>query len=33
MRVYMRSKLIKHNKNLFESLGDTYRLLEQLHIY
>src|SRR5262245_19279646 len=33
MRVYMRSKLIKHNKDLFESLGDTLRLLEQLHIY
>jgi len=33
MRVYMRSKLIKHNKNLFESLGDTLGLLEQLHIY
>ena len=33
MRVYMRSKLIKHNKDLFESIGDTHRLLEQLHIY
>ena len=33
MRVYMRSKLIKHNKDLFQSIGDTFRLLEQLHIY
>jgi 2-polyprenyl-6-methoxyphenol hydroxylase-like FAD-dependent oxidoreductase len=33
LRVYMRSKMIKHNKDLFESLDDSYRLLEQLHIY
>jgi flavin-dependent dehydrogenase len=33
MRVYMRSKLIKHNKDLFESLDDTFGLLEKLHIY
>jgi len=33
MRVYMRSKLIKHNKDLFESIGDTLRILDQLHIY
>jgi hypothetical protein len=29
----MRSKLIKHNKDLFESLDDTFGLLEKLHIY
>jgi hypothetical protein len=33
MRVYMRSKLIKHYKDLFESLDDTFGLLEKLHIY
>jgi hypothetical protein len=33
LRVYMRSKLIKHNKDLFESLDDTFALLEKLHIY
>jgi 2-polyprenyl-6-methoxyphenol hydroxylase-like FAD-dependent oxidoreductase len=33
LRVYMRSKLIKHNKDLFESLDDTFGLLEKLHIY
>ena len=31
--VYMRSKMIKHNKDLFESLDDTFALLERLHIY
>ena len=33
LRVYMRSKMIKHNKDLFESVGDTLALLEKLHIY
>jgi len=33
LRVYMRSKMIKHNKDLFESVGDTFTLLEKLHIY
>jgi len=33
LRVYMRSKLIKHNKDLFECVGDTFALLEKLHIY
>ena len=33
LRVYMRSKMIKHNKDLFESLDDTLALLKLLHIY
>jgi 2-polyprenyl-6-methoxyphenol hydroxylase-like FAD-dependent oxidoreductase len=33
LRVYMRTKMIKHNKDLFECVGDTYALLEKLHIY
>jgi hypothetical protein len=33
LRVYMRSKMIKHNKDLLECVGDTYALLERLHIY
>ena len=33
LRVYMRSKMIKHNKNLFESIDDRDALLDQLHIY
>ena len=33
LRVYMRSKMIKHNKDLFERVGDDYALLEKLHIY
>ena len=32
LRVYMRSKMIKHNKDLFESLDDPLALLEKLHI-
>ena len=28
LRVYMRSKMIKHNKDLFEFVDDTFRLLE-----
>jgi 2-polyprenyl-6-methoxyphenol hydroxylase-like FAD-dependent oxidoreductase len=33
LRVYMRSKMIKHNKDLFENIDDPFRLLELLHIY
>ena len=33
LRVYMRSKMIKHNKDLLECVGDTHALLEKLHIY
>ena len=33
LRVYMRSKMIKHNKDLLECVGDTFALLEKLHIY
>ena len=33
LRVYMRSKMIKHNKDLFESLDEPLALLEKLHIY
>ncbi len=33
LRVYMRSKMIKHNKDLFESLDDPLALLDRLHIY
>ena len=33
LRVYMRRKMIKHNKDLFESLDDTQALLNLLHIY
>ena len=33
LRVYMRSNMIKHNKDLFESLDDPLALLDKLHIY
>ena len=33
LRVYMRSKMIKHNKDLFEHVDDKFALLERLHIY
>src|SRR5690242_2200169 len=33
LRVYMRSKAIKRNKDLFEILGDNFAVLDQLHIY
>jgi len=33
LRVYMRSKMIKHNKDLFESVDDPLALLKKLHIY
>lgn len=32
LRVYMRSRMIKHNKDLFESIDDPLALLEKLHI-
>jgi 2-polyprenyl-6-methoxyphenol hydroxylase-like FAD-dependent oxidoreductase len=32
-RVYMRSKMIKNNKDLFEWIGDNFVLLDKLHIY
>jgi len=33
LRVYMRSKMIKHNKDLLESVDDPLALLDKLHIY
>ena len=33
LRVYMRTKMIKHNKDLLECVGDSLSLLEKLHIY
>ena len=33
LRVYMRSKMIKHNKDLLQCVGDTDALLEKLHLY
>ena len=33
LRVYMRSKMIKHNKDLLQRVGDPFALLEKLHIY
>ena len=33
LRVYMRSKMIKHNKDIFEIIDDPLGLLELLHIY
>jgi hypothetical protein len=33
LRVYMRSKMIKHNKDLFELVDQPFALLEKLHIY
>ncbi|HSE46123.1 MAG TPA: hypothetical protein VLB12_02290 [Gemmatimonadales bacterium] len=33
LRVYMRSKMIKHNKDLLECIDDKFALLGQLHIY
>jgi len=33
LRVYMQTKTIKHNKDLFESLDDPLALLTKLHIY
>jgi 2-polyprenyl-6-methoxyphenol hydroxylase-like FAD-dependent oxidoreductase len=33
LRVYMRTQMIKHNKDLLESVGDTFGLLGKLHIF
>ena len=33
LRVYMRSRLIKHNKDIFETVDDPMAVLEKLHIY
>jgi 2-polyprenyl-6-methoxyphenol hydroxylase-like FAD-dependent oxidoreductase len=33
LRVYMQSKMIKNNKDLFQSLDDPMALLDKLHIY
>jgi 2-polyprenyl-6-methoxyphenol hydroxylase-like FAD-dependent oxidoreductase len=33
LRVYMRTKMIKHNKDLFESIDEPLALLGKLHIY
>ena len=33
LRVYMRSKMIKHNKDLLERIDDPFALLDKLHIY
>jgi hypothetical protein len=33
LRVYMRSKMIKHNKDLFALVDDPLALLNKLHIY
>ncbi len=33
LRVYMRSKMIKHNKDLLQCVDDTDALLDKLHLY
>ena len=33
LRVYMRSKMIKHNKDLLQCVGDTDAMLDKLHLY
>jgi hypothetical protein len=33
LRVYMRGKMIKQNKDLIESLDDPLAFLDKLHIY
>jgi 2-polyprenyl-6-methoxyphenol hydroxylase-like FAD-dependent oxidoreductase len=33
LRVYMRTQMIKHNKDLLESIGDDFGLLEKMHIF
>jgi hypothetical protein len=33
LRVYMQSKMIKNNKDLFQLLDDPFALLDKLHIY
>jgi hypothetical protein len=33
LRVYMRTQMIKHNKDLLETVDDTFALLERLHVF
>ena len=33
LRVYMRSHMIKHNKDLLQQVDNRDRLLEMLHVY
>ena len=33
LRVYMQSKMIKNNKDLFQLLDDPLALLDKMHIY
>lgn len=33
LRVYMRSKMIKHNKDLLGCVDEPLALLEKLHVY
>ena len=33
LRVYMRTQMIKHNKDLLESVDDTLGLLAKLHVF
>ena len=33
LRVYMRSQMIKHNKDLLQLVDDTEGLLARLHVY
>ena len=33
LRVYMRSKMIFHNKQLLETIDDRYALLDRLRVY
>lgn len=33
LRVYMRTQTIKHNKDMLESVGDNFSLLEKMHVY
>ena len=33
LRVYMRTQMIKHNKDVLESVDDTMGLLAKLHVY
>jgi hypothetical protein len=33
LRVYMRTRMIKHNKDLLASIDDPISLLDQMHVY
>jgi hypothetical protein len=33
LRVYMRTQMIKHNKDLLEAVDDTDDLLAKLHVF